>query len=170
MDEKFQRMKSVQTDCDRPMNKNLITCAINILYAISTTGYHSHKKSFLFTFVNQAKVSCSVPLSAQTNLSLTWGGALSKGVSVKISFFRSKRLTFILRRRGSLKNRISKLRKKKSDFWGTFQRQKRAKMGVFRPFPALAQKIYLIHFFQSGKNIMSLLKRNIQIPPPLSTD
>ena len=67
-------MKSVQTDRDRPMNKNFITCAINILYAISTTGYHSHKKSFLFTFVNQAKVSCSVPLSAQTNLSRTWGG------------------------------------------------------------------------------------------------
>ena len=74
MDEKFQRMKSVQTDCDRPMYKNFITCAIDILYAISTTGYHSHKKSILFTFVNQAKVSCSVPLSAQTNLSLTWGG------------------------------------------------------------------------------------------------
>ena len=28
MDEKFQRMKSVQTDCDRPMYKNFITCAI----------------------------------------------------------------------------------------------------------------------------------------------
>ena len=110
MDEKFQRMKSVQTDCDRPMYKNFITCAIDILYAISTTGYHSHKKSIVFTFVNQAKVSCSVPLSAQTNLSRTWGGGLSKGVPIKISFFRSKRLTFILRRRGSLKNRISKLR------------------------------------------------------------
>ena len=120
MDEKFQRMKSVLTDCDRPMYKNFITCAINILYAISTTGYHSHKKSFLFTFVNQAKVSCSVSLSAQTNLSRTWGRGLSKGVSIKISFFRSKRLTFILRRRGSLKNRISKLWKKNSDFWWTF--------------------------------------------------
>ena len=40
-------------------------------------------------------------------------------------------------------------------------------MGVFRPFPALAQKIYFIHFFQTGKNITSFLKWNIQIPPPL---
>ena len=33
-------------------------------------------------------------------------------------------------------------------------------------FSVLAQKIYFIHFFQSGQNIMSLLKRNIQIPSP----
>ena len=32
------------------------------------------------------------------------------------------------------------------------------------------KKSYFIHFCQSGQNIMSLLKRNIQIPPPLSTD
>ena len=32
------------------------------------------------------------------------------------------------------------------------------------------KKSCFIHFFKAGKNIMSLLKRNIQIPPPLSTD
>ena len=151
MDEKFQRMKSVQTDCDRPMYKNFITCAIDILYAISTTGYHSHKKSILFTFVNQAKVSCSVPLSAQTNLSLTWGGALSKGVSVKISFFRSKRLTFILRRRGSLKNRISKVRKKIKTFGGPFSTKNRQKWAFFGHFQRSHKKSILFTFFNLAK-------------------
>ena len=151
MDEKFQRMKSVQTDCDRPMYKNFITCAIDILYAISTTGYHSHKKSILFTFVNQAKVSCSVPLSAQTNLSLTWGGALSKGVSVKISFFRSKRLTFILRRRGSLKNRISKLRKKIQTFGGPFGAKNRPKWAFFGYLQRSHKKSILFTFFNLAK-------------------
>ena len=32
------------------------------------------------------------------------------------------------------------------------------------------KKSCFIHFFKAGKNIMSLLKQNIQIPPPLSTD
>ena len=32
------------------------------------------------------------------------------------------------------------------------------------------KKSYFIHFFKPGQNIMSLLKRNIQIQPPLSTD
>ena len=59
------------------------------------------------------------------------GGALSKGVSVKISFFRSKRLTFILRRRGSLKNRISKLRKKKIRLLGDLLAPKTGQNGCF---------------------------------------
>ena len=41
-----------------------------------------------------------------------------------------------------------------------------AKMCVFGQFSALAQKIYFLHFFRSDKNIMSLLKQNIQFPPP----
>ena len=49
-----------------------------------------------------------------------------------------------------------------SDFWGVFF----AKMCVLGRFPALAQKIYFIHFFRSDKNIMSLKKPNIQFPPP----
>ena len=40
------------------------------------------------------------------------------------------------------------------------------KMCVFGRFPALAQKIYLIHFFRPDKNFMSLLKRIGQFPPP----
>ena len=32
------------------------------------------------------------------------------------------------------------------------------------------KKSYFIHFFKPGKNILSLLKQNIQIPSPLSTD
>ena len=59
------------------------------------------------------------------------GGALSKGVSVKISFFRSKRLTFILRRRGSLKNRISKLREKKPRLLGDLLAPKTGQNGCF---------------------------------------
>ena len=37
-------------------------------------------------------------------------------------------------------------------------------------FSAIFILFTFIHFFQSGQNIMSLLKRNNQIPPPLSTD
>ena len=48
----------------------------------------------------------------------------------------------------------------------TFEGLLAPKMCVFRPFPALAQKIYFIHLCQPGKYIMSLLKQNIQIPPP----
>ena len=47
--------------------------------------------------------------------------------------------------------------------------------GAFQKFRNESLKIkkmhfYFIHFLKPGKNIMSLLKRNIQIPPPLSTD
>ena len=41
---------------------------------------------------------------------------------------------------------------------------------VFWPFLNRHKKNYFIHFWQSGKNIMSLLKRNIKILPSLSTD
>ena len=37
---------------------------------------------------------------------------------------------------------------------------------LFGHFWHLHTKIYFIHFFKSGKNIMSLLKRNFQFPPP----
>ena len=33
-----------------------------------------------------------------------------------------------------------------------------------------SEKSYSIKIFKPGQNIMSVLKRNIQIPPPLSTD
>ena len=48
--------------------------------------------------------------------------------------------------------------------------QQKSKKCVFRPFFNGHQKSYFIHFRQSGQNIMSRLERNIQIPPPLSTN
>ena len=45
--------------------------------------------------------------------------------------------------------------------------QERAFFGHFLTGP---KKSYSIQIFKSGQNIVSLLKRNIQIPPPLSTD
>ena len=70
-------------------------------------------------------------ISPNQFVSYLGGGALSKGVSVKISFFRSKRLTFILRRRGSLKNRISKLREKKFRLLGDLLAPKTGQNGCF---------------------------------------
>ena len=46
------------------------------------------------------------------------------------------------------------------------QVKKKSRKGVFLD----TQKSYFIQIFKPGQNIMSLLKRNIQIPPPLSTD
>ena len=47
--------------------------------------------------------------------------------------------------------------------------QKKSRKGLFRPFLD-TQKSNFIQIFEPGQNIMSLLIRNIQIPPPLSTD
>ena len=52
--------------------------------------------------------------------------------------------------------------------------QKRVKRiqerAIFGHFLLDTKRSYLIKIFKPGQSIMSLLKRNIQIPPPLSTD
>ena len=47
---------------------------------------------------------------------------------------------------------------------------KKQENAFFGDFLIDTKKSYFIHFFKPGQNIMSLLKQNIQIPPPLSTD
>ena len=45
-----------------------------------------------------------------------------------------------------------------------------AKMCIFGRFPALAQKIYFIHFFRSDKNRSGVSDQISQFPPPSLTD
>ena len=47
--------------------------------------------------------------------------------------------------------------------------KKNQERAFFVPFLNRHQKNYYIQFFKPGQNIMSVLRRNIQIPPPLST-
>ena len=49
-------------------------------------------------------------------------------------------------------------------------KKKDQERAFFGHFLIDAKKSYFIQIFKPGQNIMSLLKQNIQIPPPLSSD
>ena len=112
----------------------------------------THTKNPFYSLLSiRPKYHVPYPYQPKPICLLLGGGALSKGVSVKISFFRSKRLTFILRRRGSLKNRISKLRKKNQTFGGPFSAKNGPKWVFFGHFQRSHKKSILFTFFNLAK-------------------
>ena len=50
------------------------------------------------------------------------------------------------------------------------QVKKNKEKAFYGHFLIYTKKSYFIQIFKPGQNIMNLQKRNIQIPPPLSTD
>ena len=108
----------------------------------------THTKDPFYSLLSiRPKYHVPYPYQPKPICLLLGGGALSKGVSVKISFFRSKTLTFILRRRGSLKNRISKLREKKIRLLGDLLAPKTGQNGCFSAISSARTKNLLYSLF-----------------------